>query len=86
MSTEPMTVNEAGRKGGRSTSQKYGHEHYQACGHKGGNAVAAKYGHEHYQEIGKKGGGEAARINAAGRTALGLPPKRKSALTPVGED
>ena len=31
-----MTVVEAGRKGGRATRDRYGHEHYEAIGRKGG--------------------------------------------------
>ncbi len=35
-----MTVSEAGRKGGQTTSNKYGHEFYEEIGHKGGQKVA----------------------------------------------
>ncbi len=31
-----MTVSEAGRKGGETTSKKYGPEFYEQIGHKGG--------------------------------------------------
>jgi len=31
-----MTVEEAGQKGGKTTSQKYGHDFYEEIGHKGG--------------------------------------------------
>lgn len=34
-----MTVQEAGRKGGQSTSRKYGPEFYEEIGHKGGQKV-----------------------------------------------
>ncbi|MBP6965508.1 MAG: Em GEA1 (EM1) [Armatimonadetes bacterium] len=34
-----MTVSEAGRKGGETTSEKYGHEFYEEIGHKGGQKV-----------------------------------------------
>jgi len=34
-----MTVSEAGRKGGQSTSNKYGHGFYEEIGHKGGQKV-----------------------------------------------
>jgi general stress protein YciG len=34
-----MTVSEAGRKGGLTTSRKYGHEFYEEIGHKGGQKV-----------------------------------------------
>ncbi|MHB0912043.1 MAG: Em GEA1 (EM1) [Armatimonadota bacterium] len=32
----PMTVSEAGRKGGRRTAETHGHDFYQEIGHKGG--------------------------------------------------
>ena len=32
----PITVREAGRKGGLRTSETHGHDFYQAIGHKGG--------------------------------------------------
>lgn len=32
----PMTVSEAGRKGGQRTAQTHGHKFYQEIGHKGG--------------------------------------------------
>lgn len=55
-----MSVGEAGRKGGETTSDKYGHEFYQEIGKKGGKiggeAVKQKYGHDFYEEIGHKGG------------------------------
>jgi uncharacterized protein len=34
-----MTVSEAGRKGGTSTSKKYGRGFYEEIGHKGGQKV-----------------------------------------------
>ena len=34
-----MTVGEAGRKGGETTSKKYGPEFYEEIGHKGGQKV-----------------------------------------------
>jgi general stress protein YciG len=35
----PMTVREAGRRGGEATSVKYGREFYEAIGKKGGQRV-----------------------------------------------
>lgn len=35
----PMTVQEAGRKGGKTTSKKYGPAFYEEIGHKGGQKV-----------------------------------------------
>jgi general stress protein YciG len=34
-----MTVSDAGRKGGETTSERYGHEFYEEIGHKGGQKV-----------------------------------------------
>ncbi len=34
-----MTVAEAGRKGGKKTSETHGHEFYKEIGHKGGSKV-----------------------------------------------
>ena len=34
-----MSVGEAGRKGGETTSEKYGPEFYEKIGHKGGQRV-----------------------------------------------
>jgi hypothetical protein len=45
-----MTVSEAGRKGGKTTSRKYGREFYEEIGHKGGQRV------KELIELGKKGG------------------------------
>ena len=35
-----MTVAEAGRRGGATTAQRYGHEHFEEIGKKGGQKVA----------------------------------------------
>jgi len=34
-----MSVRQAGKKGGETTSEKYGREHYQEIGQKGGQKV-----------------------------------------------
>ncbi len=34
--SNPMTVREAGRKGGQRTAQTHGHDFYEQIGHKGG--------------------------------------------------
>lgn len=55
-----MTVQEAGRKGGQTTAERYGHKFYVEMGKKGGKKggqVTYKYhGREFYQQIGRKGG------------------------------
>lgn len=55
MSAE-MTVREAGRKGGQTTSERHGYEFYQEIGRKGGRKTRDRYGPEFYEEIGRKGG------------------------------
>ncbi len=52
--SKPMTVGEAGRKGGMRTSRTHGHEFYEQIGHKGG----------------KKGGPRVRDLIAAGKKAL----------------
>ena len=68
-----MTVSEAGRKGGETTSKKYGPEFYEEIGHKGGKkggqVVKEKYGHEFYEEIGHKGGQKVKRLIEEGKKA-----------------
>ena len=55
-----MTVREAGRKGGETTSERYGREFYeeigQKGGEKGGEVRKQQLGHEGYEELGHKGG------------------------------
>ncbi len=57
-----MSVREAGRKGGKTTRQRYGAEFYQEIGQKGGKAVSERYSHEHFQAIGRKGGRKVAEL------------------------
>jgi general stress protein YciG len=47
-----MTVEEAGRKGGRRTSETHGEEFYSEIGHKGGQKVRKliQEGKEHEEE------------------------------------
>lgn len=69
-----MTVSEAGRKGGHTTSKKYGHEFYEEIGHKGGKkggqTTKEKYGHEFYEEIGHKGGQKVKSLIEKGKKAM----------------
>lgn len=51
----PMTVKEAGRKGGMRTSETHGHEFYKDIGHKGG----------------AKGGPKVKNLIDAGKKSLG---------------
>ncbi len=66
---ESMTVREAGRKGGETTSKKYGTPFYEEIGRKGGETVSKKYGHEHFEEIGRMGGQKVARLIEQGKRA-----------------
>ena len=52
----PMTMQEAGRKGGQRVSEKYGHTFFTDIGKKGGRALAAKRDSTYFAEIGRKGG------------------------------
>ena len=62
MSTErdKMSSAEAGRKGGRTTKQRYGEEHFGRIGRiggkKGGETTKQRYGTGFYQRIGRIGG------------------------------
>src|SRR6266568_4154313 len=51
-----MSVSEAGRKGGQTVRDKYGHTFYEEIGRKGGDTVKAERGAGFYEQIGKKGG------------------------------
>jgi general stress protein YciG len=52
----PMTIEEAARKGGNTTKERYGPDFYARIGRKGGQRVARERGPEFYSEIGRKGG------------------------------
>jgi general stress protein YciG len=65
----PMTVREAGRKGGETTSKRHGRGFYEEIGRKGGKTVSDKYGHEHFEEIGRKGGRKVADLINRGKQA-----------------
>lgn len=60
--SEPMSVRDAGRKGGRATRARYGNEFFAEIGQKGGKAVSQRYPSEHFQEIGRKGGRRVAEL------------------------
>jgi general stress protein YciG len=59
---EPMSVRDAGRKGGKATRARYGPEFFAEIGQKGGKAVSKRYPSEHFQEIGRKGGRRVAEL------------------------
>lgn len=58
--TSKMTRAEAGRKGGRTTKDRYGEDHFGRIGRiggkKGGETTKQRYGSEFYQKIGRIGG------------------------------
>jgi len=55
-----MSRAEAGRKGGQTTKQRYGEDHFGKIGRiggkKGGETTKQRYGSEFYQRIGRIGG------------------------------
>jgi len=53
----PMTLSEAGRKGGEKVKRERGADFYAEIGRKGGRRVAQEHGPAFYSEIGRKGGG-----------------------------
>lgn len=59
----PMTLSEAGRKGGEKVKRERGLDFYAEIGRKGGRRVAQDHGPSFYSEIGRKGG-EARRGDA----------------------
>lgn len=59
----PMTLSEAGRKGGEKVKKERGLDFYAEIGRKGGRRVAQNHGPSFYAEIGRKGG-EARRREA----------------------
>jgi general stress protein YciG len=52
----PMTLAEAGRKGGEKVKKERGLDFYAEIGRKGGRRVAKEHGPSFYAEIGRKGG------------------------------
>ncbi len=55
-----MSRAEAGRKGGQTTKQRYGGDHFGKIGRiggkRGGETTKQRYGSEFYQKIGRIGG------------------------------
>lgn len=50
-----ISVEEAGRRGGNTTKEKHGIEHYKKITSKGGNTTLQKHGKEHFSNAGKLG-------------------------------
>lgn len=59
---DPMSVRDAGRKGGKATRARYGPEFFAEIGQKGGRAVSRRYPAAHFREIGRKGGRRVAEL------------------------
>ncbi|SDJ02491.1 stress-induced protein, KGG, repeat-containing protein [Alteribacillus bidgolensis] len=55
-SQSKMSREEAGKRGGQTTSKEYSQEHFEEIGQKGGEITSKKYGQEHFEEIGQKDG------------------------------
>jgi general stress protein YciG len=60
--TEPMSVRDAGRKGGKATRARHGADFFSEIGRMGGKAVSERYPSEHFQAIGRKGGRRVAEL------------------------
>lgn len=69
----PMTLAEAGRRGGEKVKKERGIGFYSEIGRKGGRRVAESHGPEFYAEIGRKGG-EARRQAPEDKTEGEEPP------------
>lgn len=69
----PMTLSEAGRKGGEKVKRERGPDFYAEIGRKGGRRVAQDHGPSFYSEIGRKGG--EARRGADDAEGAGEPSK-----------
>lgn len=59
----PMTLSEAGKRGGEKVKRERGRDYYAEIGRKGGASVKERRGPAFYAEIGRKGG-EARRKDA----------------------
>ena len=69
----PMSVRDAGRKGGRTTRSRYGPDFFAQIGRKGGKAVSKRYPSTHFQEIGRKGGRRVAELIERAKRLEGEP-------------
>ena len=69
----PMSVRDAGRKGGRTTRSRYGPDFFAQIGRKGGKAVSKRYPSAHFQEIGRKGGRRVAELIERAKQLEGEP-------------
>lgn len=74
----PMTLAEAGRRGGEKVKKERGVGFYAEIGRKGGRRVAESHGPEFYAEIGRKGG-EARRNPSEGAEATESPTAKRGA-------
>lgn len=74
--SRPMTIEEAARKGGNTTKERYGPDFYSRIGRKGGQRVAKERGPEFYSEIGRKGG--EARVAQSRKLERERPSEEKS--------
>lgn len=74
----PMTLAEAGRRGGEKVKRERGAGFYAEIGRKGGRRVAEAHGPAFYAEIGRKGG-EARRPELPEAAAEDPPARRGTA-------
>ena len=69
MPDKEMSVQEAGRKGGKTTAERHGPEFYERIGKKGGEARKQALGPSGYEELGRQGGRKVRELIEKGKRA-----------------
>ena len=71
-SQKPLTVGQAGQRGGKNTAEKHGADFYREIGRRGGQARKGQLGPEGYAKLGRKGGeARKSQLGSEGYAALG---------------
>lgn len=77
----PMTLSEAGRRGGEKVKKERGRDYYAQIGRKGGASVKERRGPAFYAEIGRKGGEARRRENHGTPEVTGETPEPRRDLS-----